>query len=126
LLACDAGRHVVALGVRLARVIRTLLCLQLVNRIANEVSDAQAEGPFAASGQLLKCGSADTQVDCRLLTGEGACLEVGASYTARLAGRTFLRGWATGGFSICMGQLRHGSWLETHLDLVSPVAWSIS
>jgi hypothetical protein len=48
--------------VRLARVVRALPRLQLIDRIADEVSDAEAEWPFAASGQLPKCGIAHTAV----------------------------------------------------------------
>jgi hypothetical protein len=69
---------VVPLGGRLARVVRPLPCLQLVNGVADEVSNAEAEWAFATCSQLLKCGVPDAQVDCRLLTGDGARLVVGA------------------------------------------------
>ena len=74
----DALWPVVPLGGRLARVVRPLPRLQLVNGVADEVSNAEAEWAFATCGQLLKCGVADAQVDCGLLTGDGACLVVGA------------------------------------------------
>jgi len=73
-----ALRPVVPLGGWLARVVRPLPPLQFVDGVADEVSNAEAEWAFATCGQLLKCGVADAQVDCGLLTGDGACLVVGA------------------------------------------------
>jgi hypothetical protein len=39
------------------------------------------------------------------------------AYAVRVAGRSFLRRWATGGLSACMGQLRRGSWLFSGIRL---------
>ena len=48
--------RVVPLVRQLARVVRLLPRLQLVNGVADEVSNAEAEWAFATCGQLLKCG----------------------------------------------------------------------
>src|SRR5690606_17265642 len=69
---------VVPLDRWLARVVRPLPRLQLVNWIADEVSNLEAERPLPPCRQLLKRGVADAQVDCGLLTGDGARLVVGA------------------------------------------------
>src|SRR5687768_2839781 len=78
MLACHCGHSVVPLGVRLARVVRALPRLQLVNLDSGRGLRRGSRMALRRVRLTSQVWSTDTQVDCDLLTGDGACLEVGA------------------------------------------------